>query len=90
MRKEAPLPNETPSTAKRLAFFSDNSQIHFNDILLNLTVINSKEASNEPRYMYQRRREIENACVVITDLSKAGIPAVISAPIYHALKAMGM
>jgi len=90
MRKEAPLPNETSSTSKRLAFFSDNRQIHFRDILLNLSVIYTKEASNEPRNLYQRRRDIETACVVITDLSKAGIPAVISAPIYHALKMKGL
>jgi len=90
MRKEASPRNEASLGVKRLAFFSDNREILLQDILLNLSAIYTKEAFNEPFNLYTRRREIENACVVISDLSKAGIPAIISAPIYQALKMKGL
>ena len=90
MRKDVPLPNETSLRVKRLAFFSDNREVLFKDILLNLSAIYTREAFNEPLTLRKRRRDIETACVVISDLSQAGIPAVIPAPIYQALKMKGL
>lgn len=90
MRKEVPLPNETSLRVKRLAFFSDNRELLLQDIFLNFSAIYTKEAFNEPATLYKRRRDIETACVVISDLAKAGMPAVVPAPIYHALKMKGL
>lgn len=90
MRKEVPLPNETSLRVKRLAFFSDNREVLLKDILLNLSAIYTREAFNEPLALRNRRRDIETACVVISDLSQAGIPAVIPAQIYQALKMKGL
>lgn len=90
MRKEVPLPNETSLRAKRLAFFSDNREMSLEDILLNFSAIHTKEAFNEPFTLSKRRRDIETACVVINDLARAGMPAVLPSPLYHALKMKGL
>jgi hypothetical protein len=90
MRKEASLRYEASLGVKRLAFFSDNRELLLRDILLNLSAIYTEEAFNEPRNLQKRRQEIKTACAVISDLSKAGIPAIVSAPIYQALKLKGL
>lgn len=86
MKKETSFFNEAPRVRQTIAFYSDNSEVKFKDFLLNCYAVQPTEAFNEPRKLSTKRREIEIAIQTVEHLSKLGIPAIISAPMYQALK----
>ena len=90
MRKEAPLFNEASLAKERLSFYSDNFEVTLDDFILNHFAISDEEFENEPPEVFQRRREIEKAIATIQLLSNQGIPPIISAPIFQALKMKGL
>jgi hypothetical protein len=90
MKKEAPFFNEASVARTRIAFYSDNSEVKFPDFLLNWYAVQPTEFFNEPFALSKRRREIQVVIATIEHLSKLGIPPILSAPMYQAVKMKGL